>query len=149
MSANEDLLARYLADRDAACPGCGYNVRGLSSAVCPECGKQIELTIGLVQPKQGGLIAGLIGLSAGAGFAGFLLFYWLIVALFVGNNFGGPKPRIVILSVIGLVAHGLALLAWIGNSNRIRIASASARAVMIAACWLMPLSYMLILAMMQ
>ncbi|GAB5497618.1 MAG: hypothetical protein Phyf2KO_26980 [Phycisphaerales bacterium] len=40
-----DDLAAYLADRDACCPGCGYNLRGLASSQCPECGFEL---VGLV-----------------------------------------------------------------------------------------------------
>lgn len=31
---------RYLKEHDAACPGCGYNLRGLKSQRCPECGRE-------------------------------------------------------------------------------------------------------------
>ncbi len=35
-SQTPDLLHAYLAGHDAACPACGYNVRGMSGTNCPE-----------------------------------------------------------------------------------------------------------------
>lgn len=41
--ATDPQLVSFLAGRDVACPGCGYNLRGLGEAICPECGKLIEI----------------------------------------------------------------------------------------------------------
>lgn len=38
-------IQMFLADRDAPCPGCGYNLRGIEQATCPECGRAIELAL--------------------------------------------------------------------------------------------------------
>lgn len=43
--SREQKLAAYLADRDVACPGCGYNLRGLKSRECPECGRDIAVDL--------------------------------------------------------------------------------------------------------
>lgn len=32
------ILREYLAERDAACETCGYNLRGVTEVQCPECG---------------------------------------------------------------------------------------------------------------
>lgn len=39
------LLTSFLAERDAPCPGCGYNLRGNTDGRCPECGATITLGI--------------------------------------------------------------------------------------------------------
>ena len=39
----EATLFALLADRDARCADCGYNLRGVRSTVCPECGVPIEV----------------------------------------------------------------------------------------------------------
>ncbi len=39
MNERDDTLVGFLSERDVACPGCGYNLRGLVGRVCPECGK--------------------------------------------------------------------------------------------------------------
>ena len=41
--SNVERISEYLNDRDMACFKCGYNLRGLISAVCPECGTGIQL----------------------------------------------------------------------------------------------------------
>jgi len=41
--SEKDPLITYLATHDAPCPGCGYNLRGLSGSTCPECGRAIHL----------------------------------------------------------------------------------------------------------
>ncbi|MEL6499418.1 MAG: hypothetical protein AAGJ54_10910 [Planctomycetota bacterium] len=40
-----EQLRAYLADCDVPCPGCGYNLRGVTEPVCPECefGLTLEL----------------------------------------------------------------------------------------------------------
>lgn len=43
---DREVLRAYLAQRDVACPGCGYNLRGAQDTVCPECGGRIELAVG-------------------------------------------------------------------------------------------------------
>ncbi|MEL6330410.1 MAG: hypothetical protein AAFR38_12190 [Planctomycetota bacterium] len=44
----DSLLELYLRDRDARCPGCGYNLRGLEEPRCPECGVELRLNTQLV-----------------------------------------------------------------------------------------------------
>lgn len=44
-AAEAGLLAAYLSARDAACPGCGYNLRGCAAGACPECGRALRLEI--------------------------------------------------------------------------------------------------------
>lgn len=38
-----ERLTKYLADRDVACPKCGYNLRGNAGEWCPECGLKCSL----------------------------------------------------------------------------------------------------------
>jgi hypothetical protein len=66
--APDPSLVSFLATHDASCPRCGYNLRGVESAVCPECGAGLSLT--LAQPRRL------------AGWGPFLLavFGWLLLA---------------------------------------------------------------------
>ena len=40
-----EMLRDYLAEHDAPCPVCAYNLRGVTLAVCPECECPIELGV--------------------------------------------------------------------------------------------------------
>lgn len=40
-----EVVRGFLAMRDMACPGCGYNLRGSAGEACPECGRAIELAL--------------------------------------------------------------------------------------------------------
>ncbi len=138
----DPLLLQFVHGRDVQCPGCGYNVRDLTTDRCPECGQGIEIGLRLSEPKQGALIAGLVGLAAGAGLGGLLLIYLLIVTLF-RNTYGLPVSFLIINGV-GFLAHGVALWVWVRNWNRIRLASASNRRLLVTLCWAMPLTFVVI-----
>jgi hypothetical protein len=45
MRTADELLVEFLGERDVACPGCGYNLRGVSGARCPECARGLSLVI--------------------------------------------------------------------------------------------------------
>jgi len=47
MTSPPTALQSFLADHDARCPACDYNLRGLSTAQCPECSTPIALTLDL------------------------------------------------------------------------------------------------------
>lgn len=40
------FLKQYLAEHDAPCPACRYNLRGCTGSACPECGESIALFVG-------------------------------------------------------------------------------------------------------
>ncbi|MCZ6835812.1 MAG: hypothetical protein O7G85_08565 [Planctomycetota bacterium] len=62
------VLHQFLADQDAPCPACGYNLRNLAKDNCPECGQAIKLHLQPAGPmaKRSGLIL--------------LVFLWLLVS---------------------------------------------------------------------
>ncbi len=45
-SDETELLLRFVAHRDQACPKCDYNLRNLTRPICPECGEELKLTVG-------------------------------------------------------------------------------------------------------
>ena len=65
--SSEAAIVDYLRDRDAACPLCQYNLRGLTSSRCPECGRALQLTIGLVEPRMGAWIMAVVSMAGAAG----------------------------------------------------------------------------------
>ncbi len=38
-------IRAFLAEHDAPCPGCRYNLRGVTSRLCPECAREIDVSI--------------------------------------------------------------------------------------------------------
>jgi hypothetical protein len=43
-------LIEFLRERDAWCPACRYNLRGLTTPRCPECGRELRLSVGVTEP---------------------------------------------------------------------------------------------------
>jgi hypothetical protein len=133
-----DLLQAYLAERDCPCPGCGYNLRGLTSETCPECAQGLTLQVGLTEPRLGRWIAGLVGAACGAGFNGLLLFY--VVIMVIRERGRGPGvflARFIIVNATGLLVMGLVLLSWIRMRRRFRLAEPGAQVAMILGTWLL------------
>lgn len=108
MPDDPEMLRRFLAARDAPCPNCGYNLRGLPGRRCPECNEHLELRVGLAEPKLGALLGAAIGLGAGVGFNAMILayFFWNLA---VGSSFGptideGAPLMASLAAIAGLLA---------------------------------------------
>ena len=138
-------LLLFVRGRDVLCPGCAYNLRDLTSDRCPECGQELELSLRLAEPRQGPLIAGLVGLAAGAGLSGLLIVYGFIVDVLMGQVNAGAG-RFYAINAVGLFGHGVVLLLWVRNWGRIRRASPALRRTMVFVCWAMPLAFVIVLA---
>jgi hypothetical protein len=113
---NLDLLREFLKRTDPACPGCGYNLRGLASAACPECNEALQLQVGLVQPRLLPFVGAVSGLSAGAGAA----FLWLVTAtvLSIAMHDWPPWPWLAVPG-IALVLEGGAMLSLLRVRGRV------------------------------
>ncbi len=130
-------LRHFLADRDAPCPGCGYNLRGLASDRCPECNNAVRLTVGLVDHGIGSLVAAAIGLGACGAAAAVLLGIcgWLWIRR------GSPTDEeFVILFVIPAVvvaldAAGVFILVSRRARARFLNLRSGRRLLVVAACW--------------
>jgi len=44
-SPQDELLLAYLAEHEASCPVCGYNVHRITVPRCPECGRGLRLRL--------------------------------------------------------------------------------------------------------
>lgn len=101
----DEHLRTFLAERDALCPTCRYNLRSATTAICPECGGQLSIdAIEEAMRARATFVSPLARLIAG----GVLLLFTLV--------FGGSAARSAILIVqIALVqprfAH-IGALAW-------------------------------------
>lgn len=124
----DSYLINYLAEQDIPCPGCGYNLRGLKAEHCPECGESIVLNVGLAEPKLGAYIAGIIGLTLGLGFHGFMLLWLLYLAVSENFSMWEDTP----LMFIGLVGTGIGLMFWLRKRSFVR---RSRRLGLVVLCW--------------
>jgi hypothetical protein len=129
-----ELLTRFLDDRDVACPLCAYNLRNLIGDRCPECGNQIVLSVHMVEPRIAAMIAGLIGLSSGVGLNALLLLYGLMISM--GRPYG-PMRKFFECNIVGLVAEGAALAAWLFYWRRIRRQPRAFQRLAALGCWLL------------
>lgn len=126
MPTDEELLVQYLAGRDGACPGCGYNVRDLREPRCPECGDRLRLSLTLAEPRLGYFLAGLIPLAMGVGF-GTITGGW-------GLSQAGIASEVLVL-LAGALVLGCLTSAWIRGRSKIRRLAPPARHAALAACY--------------
>lgn len=127
-----EALRRHLADREVACPGCGYSLRGLTSDRCPECNQLLVLAVRLAEPRLGHWIAGLVALAIGVGFHGLILAW---ASLVVFSRRGGPPLSDLIPLAVGLGFCGPMLPVWIGQRRRITLWSEPARLAAVLGMW--------------
>lgn len=134
-----DLLRTFLTDRDALCPQCRYNLRNLTGNRCPECGEHLVLRVNLAEPKQKLLIAGLIGLAAGAGLNGLLIVYLFIQISRNQFFYGDFLNRFTLVTGAGFLVEGGALVLWLILWRHIRRKSTLGRLFLVFACWALTL----------
>lgn len=133
----DGALRGFLAQRDVACPGCGYNLRGLTDPRCPECHQALSLQVGLVEPRLRAYLGAVIGLACGVGFSGLLLVY---VAITLLRRLGGaPIGELLLFAGVPFVVEGLCLLLLLRSRVWFRALSDHGRAGIIAGCWALTL----------
>ena len=62
----KEILPRFLHDRNALCPWCHFNLRGLSGPDCPKCGQPLSLSLSVTNPIQSAWIALVVATCLGA-----------------------------------------------------------------------------------
>lgn len=135
----------YVAGHDTPCPGCGYNLRGLTAARCPECNEDLLLGLRLAEPRLGGWLGAVGGAFAGVVGGG----AWLI-AVAILSIAEGPPPLdrreawVFVYLPLGAVAScGMVVFRLLRKQGRRRFRALVAwrRVSVIAACWLLTLSW--------
>lgn len=143
---DSDVLRAFLAETDAPCPLCRYNLRGLTGEHCPECGHKLTLRVSLASPRNGLYIFGLVGLAAGAGFSTLLLAYFFYIAVL--KNVDHSIVRVALaVNGTGAVVEGAALGLWIVFGRRYRLGTTGKRAMLALAAWLLTLINLIIFSM--
>jgi hypothetical protein len=128
----DPMLTAFLAQRDQPCPQCEYNLRNLMGNRCPECGEELVLRVNLAETRQRLLLAGLIGLAAGAGFNGLLILYAIMMQF--RRPYGAPGEFWTVI-LGGFAIIGAALLMWLSNWRSLRRLSTTTRFLLVLACW--------------
>lgn len=113
----DSLLHTYLAEQDVPCPGCAYNLRGLTGTRCPECNQELQLRVGLVEPRMAAFIAGLVGISVGFGFCTMLL-VWVGYMYWGRPNWRAPMSDFYPL-FFGVIAGAGLLWTWLRSRARL------------------------------
>lgn len=147
--ADLDALRNYLATRDAACPSCGYNLRGLSVQVCPECNQEIELRVALSEPKLGLFLFGIIGWSLGAGFSSLLGLFFLVRLIQRSWSIGPTDQLLFQIIVVGVVVQGGAVIALAANQRRVRRWSLRVRVTVALLGYIVSLANLLMFALLE
>jgi hypothetical protein len=133
----DPYLVNYLAEQDIECPGCGYNLRGLTGECCPECGQALVLRVGLAEPKMGAFVAGLIGLASGFGFNMFLA-GWTLWAILVQGM--GQIWWIFEMLIGSTVVLGFGMWLLVRGRDRLARFSRGCRLLWVCTCWVVATS---------
>ena len=132
---SDPLLLQFLAERDARCPDCHYNLRDLTHDRCPECGQVLRLELAMARPRMGWFIVGVLGLTVP--FAIYL--FTALVMLNQFRQYGLHDMPIDCIAYIVLAIPLSALLIWIWIRSRLQFAGADlpVRWGGAASCWLL------------
>lgn len=114
----DEMLLRFLAEREAKCPVCAYALRGLRGDLCPECGVPLALTVGTSEPRLGVWLLGLVSIALPTGF--FCCLGMWIGAMKLYRARGGPGGIEMTLIVVGMVVGVLMLAGMIRLRPRFR-----------------------------
>ena len=116
MRTGDELVAAFLAERDVACPGCGYNLRGVSAGRCPECARELALMVeqpGMTPPVK--LVTAVV-------LCMFAISCWSMIAYFMllrGGGFGAQTWAYgEIAKSFLIMSSQVVLLAWFAAFRR-------------------------------
>jgi hypothetical protein len=138
MDTQDSQLRQYLAQTDAPCPSCDYNLRGLTGEHCPECNQRLVLRVGLAEPRQRAFIAALLGLATGAGFNGLLLAYFVFMVLVERRNATGAG-RFFLTTGVSMLILVPALVVLISKRRAFQRRSPAFKRTVIIFSWLVTL----------
>jgi hypothetical protein len=145
VNSNVEFLRTFLADRDAPCPSCAYNLRGLAFDRCPECNRELVLRVGLLEPRLGLWLAAVIVQSLNVGFFGLLLGYFVFVMIF--DRRGGPPNEFLFFVLIPFLVNAPVFVAMLVWARRIRRASTPARVSLLVLAVILTITGFLLFAM--
>ncbi|MCA9303074.1 MAG: hypothetical protein KC996_03025 [Phycisphaerales bacterium] len=107
---HRDMLRAFLAENDAPCPVCTYNLRGVELTNCPECDSPLTLSVGQGRIRQGIWLFACLAFAMGFGFDLVVGLMFLVAVIMTGAEDFGSVYMLISLCVLG----GLCVLAmWL------------------------------------
>lgn len=111
---DNQLIAAWLADRDAPCPKCGYSLRGWTPTAgaprCPECEQPIELQLTGTESVLGPWLLAYTSCAMGFGFDLVMAaFFFLVVVLQSGGGTVTEGLVLLAMMITLAVASGVAM----------------------------------------
>ncbi|MBX3377089.1 MAG: hypothetical protein KF678_08810 [Phycisphaeraceae bacterium] len=88
MSEPDPLLLSFLGERDALCPVCEYNLRGLKADRCPECSSHLQLQVGSENIRLGPWVSAVVSFALAVGFDAVM---GLMVSIAFAATFFSPQ----------------------------------------------------------
>lgn len=133
----DPALVALLREHDLACPGCGYNLRGLTGKKCPECGLPVTAPAVLRlfnRPATTAWCIGAVGLAINVPLT---IFGWCCYPATVTWAFLPAGAQIVGLGLItiAVMAEWTLLMFWFDRDRSILNAPAKARVALAAFVW--------------
>jgi hypothetical protein len=110
-----DLLRNFLADRDIPCPGCGCNLRGLTTSRCGQCHRWLRLDVQAKMRVTHAWLGALVCLGVGSG-------PWLIACGTAMLNWlfdSGYRPPFYWPALIGFLGGSCPISIWIALRERV------------------------------
>lgn len=119
---HDEMLRALLADDDAPCPACGYNLRGLTAGTCTECGAPLRVGVVSDHARLGPWIGAIVACSLAIGFdavASLLMVVPLVLSIVFGGQGAPPIDYFVMLGIM-LVLGALSVAALVAVLRRRR-----------------------------
>lgn len=101
------LLREFLAEHDALCPVCGYNLRGVMLPVCPECECPIELGIASNNAYLGAWLLALLAFAMPLSFDLLVGLMMLVSTVFSAGENAEGVFLLVSLTTLTLTSIGM------------------------------------------
>ncbi|HYE03831.1 MAG TPA: hypothetical protein VD963_11440 [Phycisphaerales bacterium] len=103
-------LAEFLAHEEAACPLCGYGLRGLKAARCPECDAPLHLGIlsDDARLRLPWFLTAIVSISLGLGFDAVVSLLLIVIIIDEGAPPPPVRPFVLAMWALALLC-GLAL----------------------------------------
>lgn len=113
--SESSMLRAFLAENDAPCPVCNYNLRGVELQNCPECDSPIALSVGQGKVRQGVWLLACLAFAMGFGFDLVVGMLFAVAVVMSGAEDLGSIYMLISLCVLAALC---ALAMWMLVKNQ-------------------------------